>query len=250
MSPVRRALLQTTARLGATIVVAWLAAARPASAQVMDQMVHGLLLMDQVEHRSSPGRSPVAWDVVGWLGGDFNRLWVRSSGTRSTANGEADVETGVFLGRLVAPFWDLLVGVQVEHRTGDGERHTRTSGVLSLEGLAPYWFELEPSLVVTGSGQVSAELAASYDVFVTQRLIAQPRLDLRVATREAHDFGVGVGLNDTSLAFRLRYEIRREFAPYVGVRLHRSYGGTAELARAAGEPTRGTTLVAGVRAWF
>jgi copper resistance protein B len=250
MSGTQRASYRTVARLGASILLGWLAVTRPASAQVMDRMVHGLVLVDQVEHRSVPGRSPVAWDVIGWLGGDFNRLWVRSSGTRSTANGETDVETGLFLGRLIAPFWDLLLGVQVEHRAGDGARRTRTSGVLSLEGLAPYWFELEPSLVVGSGGQVSAELVASYDLFVTQRMVAQPRLDIRGAAREARDFGVGVGLNDTSLGLRLRYEIRREFAPYIGVQLHRSYGGTADMARAAGEPTRGAVLVAGVRAWF
>lgn len=121
--------------------------------------------------------------------------------------------------------------------------------MLGLQGLAPGWFELEPSLFVTSGGNVSFDITASYDLFLTQRFVLQPRLESTVALRDEADFGVGRGLSGTSVGLRTRFEIRREFAPYVGVVWDRSYGRTAQFADLSGESTSEARVVAGLRLW-
>jgi len=121
---------------------------------------------------------------------------------------------------------------------------------VGLEGLAPYWFEVEPTLLLSQDGDVSAELTLSHDSFVTQRLVLQPRLDVRAALPAVPDDGTGAGLNSAAFDLRIRYELRREYAPYVGVRLERSFAETARLARAIAKPVESTTVTAGLRMWF
>ena len=127
--------------------------------------------------------------------------------------------------------------------------NTRAQFVVGLEGLAPYWFELEPALFVSDRGDVSASLTGSYDLLITQRLILQPRIDLTVAFQEVEDWATGSGLNDVRLGLRLRFEIQREFAPYVGLSWTRLTGSTAALARLVGDDTSTRSLVVGVRLW-
>ena len=229
---------------------ALLAVRTPLSAQVADKTIHTFVLFDQLEQRDIRGAHPVAWDMIGWVGGDFNRFWFKSSGAHATRGGGAEAELEALYGRLVAPFWDLQIGARVDTRVDDGARRTRVSAIAALEGLAPYWFELEPSVSISDRGDISAEFKATYDLFVTQRLIAQPRIDLRAAVQEVRSFGVGSGLNDAALGLRLRYEFRRKLAPYVGINWTRSFAGTADLARAAGERTSTAALVGGIRVWF
>ncbi|MEA3247440.1 MAG: copper resistance protein B, partial [Gemmatimonadota bacterium] len=174
-------------------------------AQVEDHAIHSFVLVDQFEQRAVRGQHPLAWDVIAWVGGDYTRAWIKSSGAHSTRGGGGESEVQLLFGRLVAPFWDAQVGAQVESRNAGGVTRTRTSAVAALEGLAPYWFELEPSLYVSDRGDVSGELTASYDLFMTQRLLLQPRLDLRAAVQEVREFGVGSGVNDAAFGLRLRY---------------------------------------------
>lgn len=238
------------AMIGGVAGLAFLVGPGSLRAQVEDHAIHAFVLVDQLEQRAVRGEHPLAWDLIAWVGGDYTRAWIKSSGAHSTRGSGGEAELQVLFGRLVAPFWDAQVGAQLETRRTGGVTRTRTSAVAALEGLAPYWFELEPSLYVSDRGDVSGELTASYDLFVTQRLLLQPRLDLRAAVQEVREFGVGSGLNDAAFGLRLRYELRRELAPYVGMRWSRSMGGSADLARAAGEATSRSTVVAGVRFWF
>ncbi len=122
--------------------------------------------------------------------------------------------------------------------------------VVGFEGLAPYWFEMEPAVFVSQDGDISARVTTTYDMFVTQRLIAQPRIEVNAAVQEVPEFGVGSGLNDLDLGFRLRYEIRREYAPYIGVSWQRRFAGTADLARLAGATVSDLAAVGGLRVWF
>ncbi len=223
---------------------------RPVAAQVNDRAIHSFVLFDQLEQRAISREHPVAWDLISWIGGDVSRIWIKSSGAHSTRGGGGESELQLLYGRLISPFWDAQVGAQIEMRTGGGVTRTRTSAVVALEGIAPFWFELEPSLYVSDRGDVSGELTASYDAFITQRLTLQPRLDLRAAVQEVRAFGVGSGLNDVTLGLRLGYQLRREFTPYAGLRWSRSLGETKSLARAAGEQTSRASLVAGLRLWF
>ncbi len=162
------------------------------------------------------------------------------------ANGEGEVQ--VLYGRQVAAFWDAVAGVRVDRRWGDGTA-TRALLAAGLQGLAPYWFEVAPTLFVSQHGHLSARLEASYELLLTQRLIVEPELELNAAVQEVPEFGVGTGLNDIELGIRLRYEVRREFAPYVGFSWTRRVGKSADLARATGEDAGSGTFVAGLRVW-
>jgi copper resistance protein B len=229
--------------------LAFLAAAAPAGAQVMDSALHGFALLDQLEVAPNRDGTPITLDATGWYGGDVNRLWVRVEGDQETESNDGDVEVEAFFGRLVSPFWDALIGVRVDRRWG-GESATRAHLAIGLEGLAPYWFELEPTIYLSDDGHLSAQLEAEYELLVTQRLVLQPRLETSVAIQDVPEFGIGSGLGDLELSARLRYEVRRELAPYVGIAWHRRLGETADLARAAGEYVSSVSFVAGLRAWY
>jgi copper resistance protein B len=222
-----------------------------ASAASEDAQLFTSLVVDQLEYRSEEGVDRLRWDIEGWAGGDTNRVWLRTEGENAAAGADGgDLEVQLYYGRHVAPYWDLLIGVRQDVVFGSGRNRDRTFAVVSLEGLSPYRFELEPSLFVSDSGDLSARFTATTDWFLTQRLVAQPRFEINVAASGARGFGVRSGVNDVELGLRLRYEIRREAAPYVGVSWVRRVGDTADLARSRGEGESDLAFVAGMRFWF
>ncbi len=151
----------------------------------------------------------------------------------------------------MAPFWDAQAGIGVDvHRTDGGGRATRGHLVFGFQGLAPYWFELEPSLLISHEGDVASRLHASYQILLTQRLIVEPEFEANFAFHAAPRFGVGSGWNDVGLRARLRYEIARELAPYIGVTWLHRIGHTADLARERDEKTRQASFVTGLRWWW
>jgi copper resistance protein B len=217
----------------------------------MDSDLHYFVLVDQLEFRANDGEDLVAWEVEGWLGGDYNRVWVRSEGDRrvsGASGGESELE--ILYGRLLAPFWDLRIGVRQDVLSDSGHDRGRTFASIGVAGLAPYRFQIEPTLYVSDDGDVSARLEATYDLLLTQRLVLQSRFEVDVAATSADEFGIGSGVNDVELGLRLRYEFRREVAPYIGVSWSRKFGNTADLARDEGEDIDSLGLVAGVRLWF
>ena len=228
------------------------AVVRPAllRAQVMDNKVYSLVLFDLLEYQQTGAENPVTWDMLWWIGGDFTRLWIKSEGAHSTTVGSGDVEVQALFSRLFAPFWEWQAGLRLDTRYGAGTDRTRVLAVVGFEGLAPYWFQVEPAVFVSQDGDISARVTTTYDMFVTQRLIAQPRIEVNAAVQEVPEFGVGSGLNDGDLGFRLRYEIRREYAPYLGVSWLRRFAGTADLARLSGEAVSDLAAVGGLRVWF
>ena len=238
-------------RPGCTLVVLGLVLTPGAArAQIMDDHVYSLVLFDQLEYRQTGTANPVGWDLSSWVGGDFTRLWVKSEGSVATVGGGGDAQAQVLYSRLFSAFWEWQVGGRVDVQYGGGRTETRVLAVLGLEGLAPYWFEIEPAVFVSHKGDVSARLTATYDMFITQRAIAQPRVELNGAVQEVPEFGLAAGLNDISLGLRFRYEFRREYAPYVGIDWTRRVAGTADLARLTGEPVSDLAVVGGLRVWF
>jgi copper resistance protein B len=218
---------------------------------VHDNQVHLFLLTELLEYGRSDSEDSLRWDILGWVGGDYNRLWVKTEGSHDAsggASGEADAE--LLYGRLVSPYWDFQIGVREEWRYGRGRDRSRTSAVLGFQGLAPYWFDLEPSLFISEKGDVSARLTVDYDLLLTQRLVLQPRLETLVAIQKVDEFGVGRGINNIDLGLRLRYEITRKFAPYIGFSWKREMGETATLARREGMDVEERSFVAGLRLWF
>jgi copper resistance protein B len=207
------------------------------------------VLAEVLEYAPAVGGRAVDFDLVGWTGGAVHRLWAKADGGFATRGSGTHGEYQLLYGRLVSAWWDAQFGLRVDQRAEGVADATRAGAVIALQGLAPGWFEMEPSLFVATDGNASLDLTASYDLFLTQRLVLQPRLESAVALRDDAKFGIGSGLSTTSFGLRTRIEIRREFAPYLGVVWDRSYGRTARMARDAGEMPGETRFVAGLRLW-
>ncbi|MBB4838728.1 copper resistance protein B [Sphingomonas kyeonggiensis] len=222
-----------------------------ADAQRAVRMEHGgmalsKVMLDLAEVQLRSGETGYRWQGEGWWGGDIHRLWIKSQGEGVFRKGIDSAEVQALYGRAIDPYWNLQAGVRQD--LGRGPR--RTWAVLAVEGLAPYWFDLEGSVFLSGKGDVRARIEGSYDQRITQSLILQPRAELNLSAQDMPANGVGAGLSSAELGLRLRYERVREFAPYVGVSWERSFGRTADYARARGDGTGGVSFVAGVRAWF
>ena len=226
---------------------------KPLPPPIEDSMLHSLALFDLLEYRaSSTGPDTLAWDFVGWFGGDYHRLWMKSEGSLDLSAGNRGVgDLQLLYGRMVAPFWDLQLGVRAKQNLGSGfDGHTRTYAVIGLQGLAPGNFDIEPAIYISDRGEVSAELTVSADLYLSQRLILQPRFQGEVSLQDDDRFGTGSGVTETDIGLRLRYEIRREIAPYIGVSWLKQYGETARISRQEGESTDSVSFVIGLRLWW
>ncbi|MGY2176767.1 copper resistance protein B [Pseudomonas azotoformans] len=217
----------------------------PGGHVVHDSGINSLLLINQLEWQGGEGDGALNWDIKGWVGGDIDRLWLRSEGERSAGRTES-AEVQALWGHAISPWWDLVGGVRQDFKPGDGQ----TWAAFGAQGMALYNFEAEATLFVGEAGRTAARLEGDYDILLTNRLILQPTAELNFYGRNDPQRGVGSGLSDSELGLRLRYEVRREFAPYVGVTWNRSYGQTAQYARDEGEDTRQLRWAVGVRLWF
>ena len=218
---------------------------------IADSETYGFLLFDNFEYQSGNGPDALRWDVLGWLGGDVNRFWFKSEGRQLiSASQGSEYEVQALYGRLIAPFFDLQAGLRFDQRFERDTRPTRFFAVLGLQGLSPYRFDVEPTLFLSQKGKVSARFTGTYDILFSQQLILQPRLEANFAVQKDEEIGVGAGFNDAEVGFRLRYEITRKFAPYIGVTWKESFGATHRLTvREGGDPNH-FAVVLGVRAWF
>ncbi len=226
---------------------------KPLPEPVMDSMAYSFSLFELLEYRAnSSGPDTFTWDFVGWYGGDFNRLWLKSEGSQDlNAGNDGTGDLQLLYGRLIAPFWDFQAGIRTKFNLGSSlDGNTRTYAVIGLQGIAPGNFDIEPALYLSDRGEVSAELTASYDLYITQRLILQPRFQGEVSFQGDDRFGTGEGVTETDIGLRLRYEITREVAPYIGVSWLRNYGQTGRIARQQGESSDAVAFVAGIRIWF
>lgn len=217
--------------------------------QLDNDKIFGLARFEVLELAPGPDQRPLQWDFSAWVGKSYTRIWFKSDGNVASNQRVGEIELQALYSRLVSPFWELQAGVRTDVAYSPDDTRTRALLVLGLQGMAPYRFELEPALFVSTDGDVSASLVAAYDVFLTQRLLLQPRLETTAAIQESADWSVGSGLNSVVLGARLRYEIRREFAPYVGLNWTRLAGGTADFARMDGEDPSTLSFVVGVRVW-
>lgn len=221
---------------------------------VEDSPIRSYVLIDQFEHATnryfnrSRSDDAVRFNTTGWIGGDYDRVWIYAEGKKPRNGKLEDADLQVLYGHLVAPFWDVQVGLRYAKPLPGGR--SRNYAVIGVQGMAPYRFEIQTAAFVSERGDVSARAELEYEVLLTQRWILQPRLATNIALQEVKDQGVGRGVNDVELALRLRYEIKHELAPYIGVSWQNQYGGSARFARDRGERAVGWNLVAGVRAWF
>lgn len=213
---------------------------------VHDTSVHSFWMLDRLETWDADPGTGLGWELESWTGTDLNRLWLRSEGERVDGTTEsADLE--VLYGRAVAPWWGVLAGVR--HDFG-GEGPSQTFAALGVTGMAPYKFEVDATAYLGESGQTAVALEVEYETLFTNRLILQWLAEAEAYGKTDPERGIGSGLSTLELGLRLRYEIRREFAPYVGVAWERAYGGTADYRREHSSDIEDTRIVAGVRIWF
>lgn len=205
----------------------------------------GMLLINQLEAFHGRDANGQSWEIQGWYGNDRDKLWLRSEGERSRGKLE-DGNVEAFWNRNVATFWSTQLGVR--HDFGEGP--ARSWAAFGVQGLAPYWFELEATGYAGAGGRTAARLRAEYELLFTQRLILQPEAEINLYGKNDPQRRIGRGISDVQFGLRLRYEIRRQFAPYVGVNWVRRVGTSADYARQDRQPVLDRQIVAGVRIWF
>ena len=218
------------------------------SMEMDDKALFGKVMLERFEWRDGDApEARAAWDGQAWYGGDYDKLWIRSEGkyrANGSERGVHDADAEILWNRVISRWWNGQVGVRQDFEPG------RTWVAIGLEGLAPQWFETEATAYASDEGRTAARLKAQYDLLLTQRLVLQPLVEVNLYGRSDPQRQIGSGLSDVEVSARLRYELRREFAPYIGfVWLHR-FGQTADLARATGGEASDLELTLGLRVWF
>jgi len=210
-----------------------------------DNVTNYFVLFDQFEWESGSGPDAFAWDTKGWVGRDLDRFWFRTEGLGDD-DGLSEAHADLLYGRAISRWWDAVGGLRQDVRPGSPQ----TWAAVGVQGLAPYWFEVEATAYVGSGGRTEFRLETEYSFLLTNRLILQPLVELNVFGKDDPEREIGRGISSANAGVRLRYEFRREFAPYVGVTWDRTFFGTADYARAAGEPVSRTRFVLGVRFWM
>jgi copper resistance protein B len=210
-----------------------------------DEHSLGALWVDRFEMVRSSSNTSAAYDLQGWYGRNYDRVVIKAEGDYDNGKLESS-DTELLWSHAVSGYWDAQLGARYD--SGDGPN--RSWLAVGMQGLAPYWFELDITAYVGDSGRTAVGLEAVYELLFTQKLIFQPRLEAMAYGKSDDARGLGSGLSDLALGLRLRYEIRREFAPYVGVEWAGTFGGTADNVRNEGQDTSEARAVAGVRFWF
>ncbi|MFE9083418.1 copper resistance protein B [Brevundimonas sp. NPDC003935] len=205
------------------------------------------VLIDTLEAGFGDGEKGYSWNAQGWTGGDINRFWWKTEGEGAFDGKLHDAEVQALYSRAVAPFWDVQAGVRQDFRP-DGDDTTHLT--VGVQGVAPYWFEMSAAAFLSTEGDLTARAEAEYDQRITQKWILQPAIEVAFSASDIPELEIGSGLTSVTAGLRLRYEIRKEFAPYVGVQWSRSFGDTADYARARGDDVDATRLVVGIKAWF
>lgn len=205
----------------------------------------GMILIDQLEAALGEGKDGYAWDGQGWYGGDIDRLWIKTEGEGRFGESPG-VEVQALWSHALDPWWNLQAGVRQDFHAGPD----RTHAVLGVQGLAPYWFEVDGALFLSDKGDVTARIEVEYDQRLTRKLILQPVAEFNFSAQDMPELGTGSGLSTAELGLRLRYQFVPEFAPYVGVEYERAFGDTADFRHSRDEKADGWNVLIGVRTWF
>lgn len=224
-----------------------MAAARSALKKDVGGQTNYFVQAERLEVQIPHGDPLMLWDVQGWYGGDVRKLWIKTEGEYLFDQDRfEEAEVQVLYSHAIGPFFDVQAGLRHDFEPDP----SRSFAVIGVQGTAPYWFEVDAAAFISDDGDVSARIEAEYELLITQRLIAQPRLELNFAAQDVDALNIGAGLSTAELGMRLRYEIKREVAPYIGISWSRSVGETARFARTDGDEVSETAFVAGLRLWF
>ena len=217
----------------------------PFKLRMADQKNFSSVLVDNLEVASTKDNTSAKYDLQGWYGRAYDRVVIKAEGEADDGKLD-DARTELLWGHAVAIFWDTQLGVRYDSGEGPG----RSWLAFGIQGIAPYWFEVDVAAYVGEEGRSALRLDAEYELLLTQKLILQPKIELNFYGKSDVERGLGSGLSDVSVGLRLRYEIRREFAPYLGIERAAKFGGTADYARAAGKDAEETRFLAGLRMWW
>lgn len=204
------------------------------------------VLTNIAEYRGGSGPDGYGWESEGWYGGDINRFWFKTEGEGAFGEGIESAEVQALYSHAIDPYWNIQGGIRYDFKPNP----SRVYATIQLEGLAPSFFDVEGALFLSNKGELMARVGGWYDQRITQRLILQPRVEVDFAAQNSRDIGVGAGLSQAEIGARLRYDLRREFAPYVGVQYERAFGKTARYLRDEGEDAGSFQFLVGVRTWF
>ncbi len=214
---------------------------------VMDNQIFTHVVLDQFEDRTNGPDHELRWDGEAWVGTDKNKLWLKSEGF-SAISTVSDGDHEALYDRPISHmrYFDAQVGIRADLDSGP----KRSWAAMGIEGLAPYFFQFAPTLYIREGGNVAGRLTGSYDLLLTQRWIVQPEAELNFYNKDDPARQIGSGLSGLDTGVRLRYEISRKFAPYVGFAYNGRYGNTASYARQAGETTSNPSFIFGLRLWY
>jgi copper resistance protein B len=209
-----------------------------------DEHLFWSVLVDRLEYQD--GNDNILYDLQSWYGTTYDRFTLKAEGDIASGQLE-ESQTDLLWSHAISAYFDTQLGARLSTYDEGPDRQWLAFG---LQGLAPYWFELDATAYFGDSGRTALEIEAEYELFLTQRLILQPRAELNLYGKDDPANRIGSGLSDLTLGLRLRYEFSRQFAPYIGVEWSDTYGDTADYFRAAGEDVTDTQFVAGLRFWF
>jgi copper resistance protein B len=214
---------------------------------VADNPIIEHFLLDQLEGRTNGRQNEFRWDGEGWIGTDMDKLWFKSEGF--VENGRAsDGDTEALYDRPIdrLRYFDFQAGVRYDLDTGPG----RTWCAIGVEGLAPYFFQLAPTFYFSDRSRFAGRVTGSYDLLITQRLILQPQFEVNFYSEKNPSRGIGSGLSELDSGLRLRYELSRKFAPYIGFGYAQTFGETAKFTRDDGGIVHDPRFVFGARVWY
>ncbi len=200
-------------------------------------------IMGEVE---SSKNSTISLNIQAWASYDLNKLWLKLE-KEKVGNIVENNEIQLLYSKAIAPFWDLQFGLRKDSNPGTVKRDY---AVIAFKGLAPYLFDIDASLFLGKNSQIAFRLEAEYEYMFTQKLILTPSFGFNIYSKDDLDIDIGGGLSDISMGLRLRYEFRREFAPYIGISWSKDYGKTLYLLNISGESVKDFRGVIGVRLWF
>ena len=216
------------------------------SLHMADEHSFATVLVDRLETVDTNSGRSTSYEAQAWFGNSYNKLVIKTEGEVEKGRVH-EARNELLWSRAVSTYFDTQLGIRNDSGSGRPSRNWLAFGV---QGLAPYWFEVEATGYVSQDGRVAARFAAEYELLLTQRLILQPRIEANVYSKDDRDVGIGSGLANAAVGLRIRYEFSRQFAPYVGLEKYSTFGRTADLVRASGGRTSDTRVVAGVRMWF
>lgn len=214
-----------------------------ASSSAKDDPLLSMVILEKLEYQTSGDQEPLVINTQGWIGKDLSKLWLKSELERSGGHLE-EFELQALYSRAIAPFWDLQIGVRQDFKPSP----QRSWLALGVQGLAPYFIDLEATLFFGQGRQLALRIDAEHDIPISQKLILTPEIEVNLYSQDDQALGIGAGLSDYQAGLRLRYEIVREFAPYIGIQWNKEFGETANFSSSTGERTGETFFVIGLHA--